>query len=283
MNNKITIHKDNNLVKYEPFKHLSSESFKILDYLYYKTQKYLNNETIIKTKEKKKRKLVLYKEHHIEITQTELKEGIGINSNDYHNVIRKALKELSQPVELYNYEEEGEFILWGLKSFITDAKHKIDKYDKKTKIFSMALDPKLFNIIINLRGEYVKIDLEYQKEWRSTNTIRLYQYLKSIQRMKSNPKHHLEDLNKFFKVKKPLIFGRMRDLINRNLKIIKEDTDIDVELEDDKKTKTYSFNIKNKKGVKTLAEEKKQQYAIQKNEEENLAITNVLEKFKDKD
>lgn len=138
---EITIHKDNELIKYELTKYLKPESFNILDYLYHKTQKHINEE--------KKKKIVLYKEYTILIPQAELRKWLEIKSKSYVETIRKSLKELSQEIDLFNYEDtDGKFVDWGLKSFIEKPRQYKQKNGRA--VFELTLNPFLFNIIINI-------------------------------------------------------------------------------------------------------------------------------------
>jgi hypothetical protein len=92
------------------------------------------------------------------INQTIIREWLGMkNTQNYTQEIRKILKNLAQPIELKNYEEDGEQIRWGIKHLIKDVDEKKD-YDNKTILYNITIDTFLFETILNLKDNFTKID-----------------------------------------------------------------------------------------------------------------------------
>lgn len=272
------IHKDNKIIKSKSVNHLTIHSLKILDNLYYHTQKHLNK--ILGVGEK--RKLTLSKDFTLSIRQTTLKEWLGLEEDpNYQKKIRSSLKQLTNTIDIYNYEENGELYTWGLKSFIKGITESKSKEDNKSKLYSVTIDKFLYNTILNLKGNFTEINLNYQKSWKSPNTLRLYQYLKSVQNITDNKIHNLEWFNEFFN-KKVKYLSKVKEFLNHSITLINKDTDIKVMLLLDKKDKTFKFTIRetkcktiNKRKGKTI--EEKQRYKIKKTIEENLMIKRMLE------
>lgn len=256
-----TIHKDNELIRFEPIKTLSIESLRLLNYLYYHTQKYLNEQ-------KDNKIMFLDKDLTLPIKQSTLRTWLELdNDKDYVEKIRETLLELSNGIQLKHYvDRDGESVLWGIESFIKKPKH-IDKKDnpedKRTHIFKLTLDKFMFNKIINLKSGWTEIDLEYQGKFRSGNTFRLYEYLKSIQSMKIKPDNTIEELNKLFNTKHKQL-SKVLELVERQLKVINKETDILVRYDKDKKNKTVKFSIQMKGSeIQKKSEQLKNKKSIQ--------------------
>ena len=263
---KITIYKDNKIIKDEKMSHLSSHSLNILDNLWYHTQKYLNQ----------KKKMTLERDYSVKISQREVRKWLNLEDKpNYVNLIKSSITQLSQPIELFNYKDtDDKMKLWGLKHFLKDVNLSISEEDNKTKIFHFTLDRTLFNIILvmrNEKGNYTELDLQYQKKWKSGNTIRLYQYLKSIQSMKQQPQHDLSFFNKFFNLKKKLKeMGRIKSFLDRQIILINRDSDLTVELIINKVNKSFYFNLS------STPINQKQKHKIRKNIEEDSIVENIL-------
>jgi len=117
-------------------------------------------------------------------------------------------------------------------------------------MYNIEIDKFFFKMILALKGNFTKIDLAYQKKWKSSNTVRLYQYLKSIQAMEYNITHDIGWFNDYFAPKTDLKYlSECIKILDRNIKIINKDTDIKVELVVKKSDKTFTFFIKNKKAL----------------------------------
>lgn len=249
-----TIHKDNILIQSNSTNHLSTHSMKTLDNLYFNLQKYLN------TQKKDTNKSKQIESHYITdkklftmaVKQTTIKKWLGLEKDkNYSKVIRETLRELSQVVELKNYiDTDGILKTWGLKSFIKDTSEFISQEDNKSKIYKITVDKFLFKMIFELKKNFTEIELKYQKNWKSINTIRLYQYLKSIQNMQQTPSYDVEWFNKYFAPKTELIYlSECTRILKRNITIINRDTDLKVILVVDKKAKSFLFNIQSKKVI----------------------------------
>ena len=235
-----TIHKDNRIIKDTRLKNLTPSSIKLLDFLYLEVQKHLNKE---------KKGISLIKTITLNIRQTTLRQSLGLErSEKYTKEIRDSLKTLQETIELKNYTKpNGDFVRWSLSSFVYKVEELEDKEleDKRGVVYKILIDNDLFNIIEHLQNEWTEIDLDNQKHWKSTNTIRLYQYLKSIQNLDFQQVHTVKWFNDFFKVKKPLTeIGRIKSFLDRQITLIEKDTDLKVNLEIEKETKTFKFVMK---------------------------------------
>ena len=250
------IHKENILIQDNKTNHLSAHAVKLLDCLYYNIQRMINhqkkkNENIdnienILLKHFDKKPLFL------NVKQTDIKEWIGLEKEkNYTKSIRDAITELTINIELKNYiDEEGNAIRWALKSFIKTVSEGKSKIDNKTIIYKMEIDKTLLNLIILLKKGYTPINLEYQKSWKGVNTIRLYQYIKSIQNMKIKPTHDIKWFNEYFAPKTKLKYlSKCVEILNRNIKTINNDADVVIILVVDKASKTFTFDIKSKNVV----------------------------------
>ena len=248
-NTSTTIHKENSLIQNKRTSHLSTHSMKTLDYLYLQLQKHLNHTK----KSNKANEIKNYYDKNpfiLSIKQTTIRDWLGLGKNkNYIKVIREMFKELTEVIELKNYiNEKGEPIVWGLKTFIKNVEESVSKEDNKTKIYHLEIDKFLFNLVLSLKKDFTKIELEYQKNWKSVNTIRLYQYIKSIQSMKHNTSHNTKWFNDYFAPKTKLTYlSECERVIKRNIILINRDTDLRVILIVNKKEKTFIFNIENKK------------------------------------
>ena len=252
MKKSTTIHKENSLIQSKNTNHLSTHSIKTLDNLYFNLQKHLN------TQKKDTKKSKQMESHYItdkklftmSVKQTTIREWLGLEEEkNYTKIIRDTLFQLSQVIQMKNYiDVDGKVITWGIKSFIKDIKEFISKEDNKSKVYQITIDEFFFKMIFELKKNFTEIELEYQKNWKSVNTIRLYQYLKSIQSMKQKPIHDLKWFNEYFAPKTELKYlSKCQEILKRNITIINKDTDLRVILVANKKEKTFIFNIQNKK------------------------------------
>lgn len=247
-----TIHKENSLIQSKNTNHLSTYSIKILDNLYYHLQKKLNEDKKDNNlKDYLKSKYVTNKKlFTMNVKQATIREWLGLeNEKNYSKIIRDTLFQLSQVIQIWNYIDiDGKAKTWGIKSFIKEISEKISEEDKKSKVYTLTIDEFFFKMIFELNKNFTEIELEYQRNWKSVNTIRLYQYLKSIQNMKHKPSYDLQWYNEYFAPKTNLKFlSDCVKILNRNILIINRDTDIKIVLVVNKKEKKISFNIKSKK------------------------------------
>jgi len=251
--NNITIHKDNDIIQKPITTKLSVTSMKILDYLYHYSQKKLNN--LVKKNIRNKSKVIKHFENNpyrLLIPQTKMREWAGLEEySNYTKMIRNSIKELKKDLEFKNYiDEKGKPIRWALKSFIKNVTESVSEQDNKTIVYDIEIDSSLISLILSLENNFTQIDLKYQKNWKSNNTLRLYQYFKSIQNMENNPEHNLKWLNTFLAPKTEFKFlSKGFEILNRNIKIINNDTDVIIDLVVNKASKTFTFDIKSKNVV----------------------------------
>jgi len=257
-----TIHKSNLLIQTtsKEIKTLSPNSLLLLDNIYFELQKFLN----------KNDKLILKKSIVINIKQTTIKEWLNIKNNTYTREIRSVIKSLTKPIELKNYEENGEKVRWGIKHFIKNVNEKRDTEDNKTIIYSIEIDTFLFQNVLNLKNNFTQINLKYQKNFKSNNTIRLYQYLKSIKKIQNNVLFDIKFIQDFFdiNVKTYNTISMCKRFLETHIKNINKITDIKVELEVNKKSKTFMFKITQTKKEKNNKEEVNLQF-INNNNKDN--------------
>jgi len=252
MKKSTTIHKENSLIQSKNTNHLSTHSIKTLDNLYFNLQKHLNTQKKdINSNKKIELDFITHRKlFTMAVKQITIKEWLGLeNEKNYAKIIRDTLFELSQPIQIKNYiDVDGEVITWGIKSFIKDIKEFISKEDNKSKVYQITIDEFFFKMIFELKKNFTEIELEYQKNWKSVNTIRLYQYLKSIQSMKQKPIHDLKWFNEYFAPKTEFKYlSECIRILKRSITIINKDTDLRVILVANKKEKSFVFNIQSKK------------------------------------
>ena len=262
-----TIKKRNNIVRMgtENNTKLSTTALKLYNFLYLAFQ--YHRETVEKY------------DYTISIKQTTIKDELKITNDHYGEIIINAFKELvSRTVVINNFTNSDGYVV---KTHITSLLHSVSdtksKEDNKTKIYLVKLDKTLFDEMMKKEAGYTDLLLSNIKPLRSPQQIRLYEHCKSYEAMTKSEVMTLDDLNKlFFTNFKHL--SKVEELINRSIKRINEDTDIEITYKKDKKNKTIQFFIKPKKQVN----KKQREYAKNKKMEQEALIKNVLEKVKNK-
>ncbi len=231
---KIQIHKKNELIRGTD--NLSVYAKRLLNTIYYIVQK---NE--------------LYEQKYFIIEARQLKKFLGLkNVKDYTNIIRKTLNELQEKkIELYNYYDplEKKLFKWLPIHFLQYPTGEYE--DKKSGIikFQIALNPLILHLM-KIKKNFTKLDLiPYTLKFRSKYNYKLYEFLKSFQNY-NYIRISLKHLNKLLNTNKKYP-SKMLELLKRNIKELKEKTDLkNLEVEYIKEEKYFKIYI-NKKSKKT--------------------------------
>jgi len=242
---------------------LSIESLKLYNFLYMVFQ--FNRD-----------KYNLLEDSKLIITQTDLKKELGINNNNYTKMIETAINELLTTIAVIKnfYDKDGNLVHSYKTQLLKSVKDFTSVEDNKTKCFEFQIDNDLLNFMIKRKGTYTELDLKHYKNFKSANTIRIYEYIKSYQNARKIPSLDIKGLNKLLMTKYKYL-SDIEKIIDRSIESINEETDIIVTKTKDKKKKDVTFFI-TKKNTITSEDKEKQKYAIQKSKEEKELINKLL-------
>lgn len=245
---------------------LSIESLKLYNFLYMVFQ--FNREEYVDLKDVK-----------LIIKQKDLKNELGINNNHYVEMIDRAINELLTTIAIIKnfIDKDGNQVKSYKATLLKSAKDYISEKDNRTKYFEFSVDEDLLYFMIKRKDNFTELDLKYYKKFKSVNTIRIYEYIKSYQKLKKIPELNIEGLNKLLMTKYKYI-SDIEKIVNRSLNSINEETDIFVVLEKNKKEKTLSFKIKYTK-EKTVEEKRKKQYIVKEKMKENEMIERLIKQM----
>lgn len=266
--NEITIHKKNEIIRGKPFdENLSLEAKRCLNSVYYIVQKSINNgET--------------NSDRKFKISFQDFKKLMAINDNNYIYIIRKAIKELQRPFQLYNYKlSTNERVLWHSTVFISDFKI-VEK--NKEKEIQFELNSTIYDLIKET-GNFTELEFKTIQNFKSKYSATLYEYLKSYSNL-GQLKITLDMMNTIL-ITKYNYLSDMKKIINRCLKEF-EKTDLsNISFETIKKDKSIIFyfdeidNIESKR--KQLNKAKKVKF-LQNNtiDDEEFDVDSIINKIK---
>ena len=242
---------------------LSIESLKLYNFLYMVFQ--FNRD-----------KYNLLEDSKLIITQTDLKKELGINNNNYTKMIETAINELLTTIAVIKnfYDKDGNLVHSYKTQLLKSVKDFTSVEDNKTKCFEFQIDNDLLNFMIKRKGTYTELDLKHYKNFKSANTIRIYEYIKSYQNARKIPSLDIKGLNKLLMTKYKYL-SDIEKIIDRSIESINEETDIIVTKTKDKKKKDVTFFITKKNKI-SIEDKDKQKYAIQKSKEEKELINKLL-------
>jgi hypothetical protein len=242
---------------------LSIESLKLYNFLYMVFQFNRN-------------KYNLLEDSKLIIKQTDLKKELGINNNNYTKMIETAINELLTTIAVIKnfHDKEGNLVHSYKTTLVKSVKDFTSAQDNKTKCFEFQIDNDLLNFMIKRKGTYTELDLKHYQNFKSANTIRIYEYIKSYQNAREIPELDLEGLNKLLMTKYNYL-SDIEKIIDRSIKSINKETDISVSKIKNKKRKTISFVIETTTKIK-LENKIKRDYSIKKTIEEKEIIEKLL-------
>lgn len=229
--NEKMIHKANEIIHNMP--NLSIESMRLLNELYYQVQI---------RREKKNQNGLEYDSldfYQLQFTQTQLKKWMGIeNYNSYSLMIENSFIELKKAIKLKNVRVDDVKKDYLITSFINDAsKEYEDINNPHQKMYEIEINRKMHEIIKNSNlGYFTKLNLAYQSQFKTKNSIRLYEYCKSFQSKSYTPPMSLELLNKLFLSSYKYMSESLK-VLNRNINIINSISDINISIIDTKESK----------------------------------------------
>lgn len=193
----------------------------------------------------------VFKNERFNIPMSILRETMGLeNSNNYHITIRKALKELAEPIELYNIDrisgmgKIGQETLWQVAQFLIEP--KVVKVGKEQYI-NTQMSPTLRLLIASSNeGNFTQLVLNtHLNNVKSKHSYILYEYLKSFENFNiiGNRIEFAHDrLDKMFNLehkKKYLYFSSFKALLERAIEDLNANTDMSLRLSVDKSLKKY--------------------------------------------
>ncbi len=213
----------------------------------------------------------ILKAEYITFKLINLKKLMNLEKVDgYVNIIKSSLKELQKPTELNNFKHpDGTFYSWFSFSPLNSV--GFTKNEKNEWIVKIKLDT-LTKYLVEKKENYTTLNLiTYINKMRTKYAVKLYEYLKSFENYKYIDITHnhiikLFNLNTNSRYK---YFSKTKELLERQIKEIKEKTDLkDIKIIENKKEKYFRIII-NQKSKHTLKD---------KNEIEKM-INNIAKKF----
>ncbi len=200
-----------------------------------------------------------YKDEPFTMLVSDIRTIVGLeNNNNYIEVIKKAITELSMPIELYNldritgHRKRGQDTLWQVVQFLHDP--EIFK-EGKDLFLEARMSPTMRVLIANsAEGNFTPLVLNtYLNKVKSKHSYILYEYMKSFENFNlvgNKIPLDYERLDHMFNLehnKKYRYFSSFKQLLQRCIDDLNDNTDICVELSINKKEKKYYIHrIKNK-------------------------------------
>ena len=213
----------------------------------------------------------LLKAEYINFKLVGLKKLMNLEKvNNYIDIIKKSLKELQQPIELNNFKHpDGTNYSWYSFSPLNDVgftKNENDEWIVKIKLSNLT------KYLVEKKENYTTLELlPYLNKMRTKYAMKLYEYLKSFEKYKYIDITHnhiikLFNLNPDSRYK---YFSKTKELLERQVKEIKEKTDLkNIKMIENKKEKYFRFIIN--PNSKNIIKDKKQI--------ENM-LNNIITKF----
>ncbi len=190
--------------------------------------------------------------------------------NNYIDIIKNSLKELQKPMELNNFKHpDGTNYSWYSFSPLNDVgftKNKNDEWIVKIKLSNLTKH------LIEKKENYTTLELlPYLNKMRTKYSMKLYEYIKSFEKY-----HHIDithnHIIKLFELNpdsKYKYFSQVKQLLERQIKEIKEKTDLkNIKMIENKKEKYFRIIINPKS--KNILKDKK--------EIDNI-LNNIIKKF----
>lgn len=215
----------------------------------------------------------VYKDQRFQIPVATLREIMGLEkSNSYHSTIKNAVQELAAPITLYNIDKltgmskKGQNTLWQQAQFLIEP--KMIKKGKEMYIDAQMSPTIRVLIASSNEGNFTQLVLNtHLNQVKSKHSYVLYEYLQSFNNFKvlgGKVELSQERLDKMFNMehnKKYIYFSSFKQLLERCVKDLNENTDMALELIVDKPIKKYYiYRIKQKEAkAKEKRKEKSQE------------------------
>lgn len=193
------------------------------------------------------------------------------NVNNYIDIIKSSLKELQEPVELNNFKHPRDGTYYNWFSFTPLNSVGFTKNENNEWIVKIKLDT-LTKYLIEKKENYTTLKLlPYLNKMRTKYSMKLYEYIKSFEKY-----HHIDithnHIIKLFELNpdsKYKYFSQVKQLLERQIKEIKEKTDLkNIKMIENKKEKYFRIIINQKS--KNILKDKK--------EIDNI-LNNIIKKF----
>ena len=192
------------------------------------------------------------------------------NVNNYIDIIKSSLKELQEPIELNNFKHpEGTFYSW--YSFTPLNSVGFTKNEKNEWLVKIKLD-NLTKHLIEKKENYTTLNLiTYINKMRTKYAVKLYEYLKSFENYRyiDITHNHIIKLFNLDPNSRYKYFSKTKELLKRQIKEIKEKTDLkELKMIENKKEKYFRFIIN-----------PKSKYVLKNKNEIEKMINNISKKF----
>ena len=201
----------------------------------------------------------IFKDEVFEIRINTLRDIMGLtNNNNYIDVIKKSVKELAMPIELYNldritgHRKRGQDTLWQVVQFLHDP----EIYKEGKDVFLEArMSPTMRVLIANsAEGNFTPLVLnKHLNDVKSKHSYVLYEYMKSFENFNvigNKIPLDFERLDHMFNLehnKKYRYFSSFKQLLERCVEDLNNNTDMCIELSVNKQEKKYYIHrLKNK-------------------------------------
>jgi len=201
----------------------------------------------------------LLKTQYITFKLASLKKLMNLEKvNNYIDIIKESLKELQQPIELNNFKHpDGTNYSWYSFSPLNDVgftKNEHDEWIVKIELSSLT------KFLIEKKENYTTLELlPYLNKMRTKYSMKLYEYLKSFEKYRyiDITHGHIMKLLNLDPKSRYKYFSKTKELLDRQIKEIKEKTDLkNLKMLEIKEDKTFRFII-NPKSKHILKNKKK--------------------------
>ena len=223
---EITLHKSNQMVrggdKY------SVHAKRLLNAIYYVIQHNVNN----------KKAQIISNLDYIKIDIPFLRKMMGLEKvESYIKEIENAFKELQEPIELNNFRDPRNGVIYNWMSIVIIPEAKYTLYPDK-KVVEFSLSPLAKWLMINTNnGNFTKLKLiPYLNKLRTRYSMKLYEYLKSFNNyryLEISQKHLMKIFGFEPNHKTYKHYAKLRTLLQRQINEIAKKTDLkDLKMED---------------------------------------------------
>jgi len=212
----------------------------------------------------------LLKSKYIKFKLINLRKIMNLeNVNNYIDIIKNSLKELQQPIELNNFKHpDGTNYSWYSFSPLNDVGFTKENDEWIVKIELSTLT----KFLIEKKENYTTLELlPYLNKMRTKYSMKLYEYLKSFEKYRyiDITHSHIMKLLNLDPKSKYKYYSQTKQLLNRQIKEIKEKTDLkDLKMIENKKEKYFRFIIN-----------PKSKHILKNNKKIEEMINNIIKKF----
>lgn len=203
----------------------------------------------------------LYDYRFITFRFATLRKAMGLmNNEDYVQRMKDALSELMYTIELHNYTHiDGKKYNWFATRYLNEV--RFEKKENGEWVAHIEINNTIKELMKLKKGNFTELDLLiYQNKMRTKYGMKLYEFLKSFQsyRYVTFTANHIRKLLSLENSKTYKHFSDLKRLIERQVKEIKDKTDLNrLELEITK-DKAFKFIINPATDKKTPTETDKE-------------------------